>query len=78
MLSWLENIFDNIGNFILDWIDIDQIHADSTRYHGLLDRARNRDYQVIYPDGKRSVAMPYGNACDYRDIFGGTVVKVDK
>lgn len=29
---------------------------------------------VIYPDGKKSVKMAIGNAVEYKNIFGGTVV----
>lgn len=31
--------------------------------------------RVLYADGQRSVSMPLGNAFDYAEIFGGTVVK---
>jgi len=50
----------------------------SPRYEGLLDRTPTQDYVVIYPDGNRTIAMPYGNAEDYRDIFGGCIVHVNE
>lgn len=31
------------------------------------------DWRVIYPDGRYSVFMEYGNAADYREVFGGTI-----
>lgn len=34
-------------------------------------------WYVRYPDGKRSVAMHYGTAKNYADIFGGKVFHVE-
>lgn len=50
-------------------------------YEGLLQSVyaqRLPQAYVIYPEGFRSVDMPIGNARDYANIFGGTVVAVDK
>lgn len=37
-----------------------------------------RRWRVIYPDGARSIPMAYDSACSYRDIFGGTIERVNE
>lgn len=32
-------------------------------------------WQVVYPCGNKSIPMAYDVACDYRDLFGGTVIR---
>lgn len=31
--------------------------------------------RIQYPDGKRSIKMPIGNAVGYKKIFGGKVIR---
>lgn len=47
------------------------------KYEGLVGFAEIRGIpvaRVLYPDNEKSVKMAMGNAVDYREIFGGTVI----
>lgn len=35
-------------------------------------------WQVLYLDGCKTVPMGYDEACNYRNIFGGTVIRYVK
>jgi hypothetical protein len=50
----------------------------SGRNASVLWHDMNGEYRVIYPDGKKSQRFTREVAQDYRDIFGGTVVKAEK
>ena len=48
------------------------------KYDGLMNFAKIRGFpvgRVIYPDGKKSVEMALGTAVEYREMFGGTIIK---
>ncbi len=42
---------------------------DYNRVHG--------KYRVLYPDGQLSQPFMYDVACDYRNIFGGSIVPLE-
>lgn len=53
------------------------------RYHGSLGLASIRHprwpfARVKYTDGTASMPMPLGNAVEYREMFGGTIERVDR
>lgn len=37
---------------------------------------RHGSFYVLYPDGQRSQPFTYDVACDYRQIFGGEVIRM--
>lgn len=55
----------------------DRIHAWWTRAEGHCDYGHG-GYRVKYPDGKISAIMPFGNAVDYVEMFGGEAIQMQR
>lgn len=53
------------------WLD-----KGAGNHHSCLQWNRGKWY-VRYKDGERSVTMHYSTACDYANIFGGTVYHIN-